>query len=65
MEGIIHHRIEDMVREAVQRERCRCADVAQYYPVELWAEDMAEAIRVKFDISQAIAKGLRPTEALS
>jgi hypothetical protein len=61
---IIHQRIEDMIREAVYRERQRCADVAQFYPVETWADDMAEAIRVKFDISQAITKGLKPTEPL-
>ena len=65
MEGVIHQRLSEIVAAEVQKERQRCADVAQYYPVELWAEDMAEAIRVKFDISQAIKKGLAPTEPLT
>lgn len=65
MHGIIHQRIGELVSDAILKERQRCADVAQFYPVETWAEDMAEAIRVKFDISQAIKKGLAPTEPLT
>jgi len=55
----------EIVRDAIQAERQRCADVAQFYPVETWAGDLSDAIRIRDDISQAISKGLKPTEPLT
>lgn len=62
---VIRKRIEEIVATAVAEERDRCAMVAQLFPVETWAGDLGDALRIRDNISEAIRHGLKPTEPLA
>jgi hypothetical protein len=65
--GRIQKTIAQLISEAVEAERLRCAAVAQRYPTDSFSYtgDMGELLRLRDTIAEALAKGLAPSEAIS
>lgn len=65
--GFVQRTVAELQVWSAMKERARCAEVAQRYPIDLfsYAGDTGELCRLRDTIAEAIAKGLSPGEAIS